>query len=178
MCSLMSSSASASVICFFSDIHSKPIPRNCTAFECLPISVLQKGGGGVIKWKGLSQQQLTCHAAFGSPGHAKCRWTKYRAKQGIQDAWLPNPCFVESLSCRGSQNKCFSAFFKPNKVSNKKTKLSKHFTASYGRLLQHVGGGQVQHPPKQAQNLHSHSFTLKEFGTELIKIFRFLIPQN
>lgn len=40
MCSLMSTSAPASVF----DIHLKSIQRNCTEFACLPIFVLQKVG--------------------------------------------------------------------------------------------------------------------------------------
>ena len=79
---------------------------------------------------------------------------------GPQDACLPNPCFVESLSCRGSQNKCFSAFSKPSKVSSKKTKLSNRFTASYGRLLQHVGGSTSTQTSIKSSQFDFHTQTV------------------
>lgn len=80
----------------------------------------------------------------------------------MHDCQIPvllNLCHAEE-----ARTNVFSAFSKPNKVSNKKTKLSKHFIASYSRLLLHVGVGQVQYPPKQAQSFHILVFTLRQFG--------------
>lgn len=94
----------------------------------------------------------------------------------MQDCQIPvllNLCHAEE-----ARTNVFSAFTKPNKVSSKNTKLSKLFIASNGRLLLHVGGGQVQCPPKQAHIFHILVFTLQQFGISIIKINTFLIPQN
>lgn len=106
---------------FLTSIWKNPSKRTALNLNVsFPLSFSVFSERWVLERKGSSQQQqLTSHAAFGSPGHAKCRLTKYRImcmKANSLSLWI----FVTH-----TKSERFSLdIFKPNKVRSRKTNLS------------------------------------------------------